>query len=81
MFIVSWIRRKIIFALENSLCACLRGSRSVYYTSNTNAGNSFSSFANVGKVTSNVTINVQRYYPFEFHILHTLHATTALNVT
>ena len=35
--IASWIRRKLSFALENSLCICLRGSGSVYCTSNTNS--------------------------------------------
>ena len=34
-FIAYWIRRKIGFASANSLCTCLRGSRSVYYTLNT----------------------------------------------
>ena len=31
--IASWIRRKLSFALANSLCTCVRGSRSVYYSS------------------------------------------------
>ena len=53
-FIASWMRRKISFVLANSLCIYLRGSRSVYYTSNTNSENFLSSFAKVGEVTSNV---------------------------
>ena len=52
-FIASWIRRKISFALANSLCICLRGSRSVYYTSNTNSENSLSSFTKVNQITLN----------------------------
>ena len=43
-FIASCIRRKISFVLTNSLCTCLRGSRSVYHTSNTYSENSLSSF-------------------------------------
>ena len=46
--------RKISFALANSLCTCLRGSRSVHYTSNIYTENSLSSFAKVSEVTSNV---------------------------
>ena len=53
-FIASWIRRKISFALANSFCVCLCGSRSFYYTSNKNSENSLSSFAKVSEVTSNV---------------------------
>ena len=53
-FIASWIRSKICFALANSLCTCLHGSRSVYYTSNTYSKNSLSSFAKASEVTSNV---------------------------
>ena len=34
-FIASRLRRKISFALPNSLCTCLSGIRFVYYTSNT----------------------------------------------
>ena len=53
-FIASWIRKKINFALANSLCIGLRGNRSVYYISNTNWENSLSSFAKVSEVTSSV---------------------------
>ena len=53
-FISSWIRRKKSFALANSFCTCLSGSRSVYYTLNTNSENSLSSFAKVSEVTSDV---------------------------
>ena len=53
-FIGCWIRRKLSFALANSLCICLHGSRSVYCTSNTNSENLLSSFAKVSEVTSNV---------------------------
>ena len=54
VFIASCIRRKTDFALANSLCICLRGSRPVYCTSNTNSENLLSSFAKVCEVTSNV---------------------------
>ena len=54
-FIAPLMRRKISFALANSLCICLRGSRSVYYTSKTNSENSLSSFAKISGVTSNVS--------------------------
>ena len=53
-FIASWIRRKISFALANSPCTCLGGSRSVYYTSNIFSENSLSSFSKVSEVTPNV---------------------------
>ena len=54
-FIVPLMRRKISFALANSYCICLRDSRCVYYTSNTNSENLLSSFAKVSGVTSNVS--------------------------
>ena len=76
-FIASWIRRKIDVALGNSLCTCLSGRRSVYYTSHTYSENSLSSFAKVSEVHQML---VQLYYHFQFRILHTLYATTALNV-
>ena len=60
-FIASWTRRKISFSLANSLCTCLRGSRSVYYTSNTYSGNSLSSFAKVSEVTSNVGATLRSF--------------------
>ena len=53
-FIASWIRRKLSFPLANSLCIYLRGSKSVYCTSNTNSKNLLSSFTKVSEVTSNV---------------------------
>ena len=53
-FIASWIRRKISFALANSLCTSLRGSRSVYCTSSTYSENLLSWFAKVSEVTANV---------------------------
>ena len=52
--VASWLRRKISFALANPLCTYLRGSRSIYYTSNTYSENSLSSFAKVTEVTSDV---------------------------
>ena len=47
-------KKKNKFFIGNSLCIYLRGSRSVYYTSNTSSENSLSSFAKVSEVTSNV---------------------------
>ena len=46
--------RKLSFALANSLCICLRATRSAYCTSNTNSENLLSSLAKVSKVLSNV---------------------------
>ena len=53
------MRRKTSFALANSLYiitlyTSLRGSRSVYYTSNTYSENSSSSVVKVNEVTSDV---------------------------
>ena len=53
-FIASRLRRKISFALPNSLSTCLSGIRSFYYTSNTYSENLLSSFTKVTEVTSNV---------------------------
>ena len=36
LIITSWIRRKICFSLINSVCMCIRGSRSVFPTSHLN---------------------------------------------
>ena len=52
-FIASWIRRKS-FPLANSLCTRLRGSRSIYYSSNTYSKNALSSFAKASEVMLNV---------------------------
>ena len=68
-FIASWIRRKISFAMANSLCTSLRGSRSIYYTSNAHSENSL-----LQRLAKLHQMLVQLYYPFELHILHTLHA-------
>ena len=65
-FIASWVRRKISFALANSLCTCLHGSRiRCFY---------------LQRLAKLHQLLLQLYYNFEFQILHTLHATTALNV-
>ena len=76
-FIASWIRRKISFALANSPCTCLGGSRSVYYTSNISQRIRCLHFQRLAKLRQML---MQLYYPFEFHILHTTLVTTATNI-
>ena len=85
-FIASWIRRKISFALPNSLCTCLSGSRSVYYIPDTYSENSLSSFAKVSEDTSYVDGTLLPfwvsyitytacYYCVKFNIVISLHCT------
>ena len=59
--IAFWIRRKISFTLAHALCTCLRGSRSLYYTSNTYSENSLSSCGKFSEVTSNVDATSQSF--------------------
>ena len=49
-FVASWIRRKISFALINSVCVCLRGSRSIYHSASLEE--STSAYARVSEVSS-----------------------------
>ena len=60
-FIASWVRRKVSFALANSLCTCLHDSRSAYYTSNIYSENSLLLFAKVSGVTSNVVATLLQF--------------------
>ena len=76
-FIVSWIRQKTSFALANSLCTYLRSSRSVFTTLQTHT--QWIHCLHLQRLTKLHQMLVELYYPFEFHILHTLHATTASN--
>ena len=48
----SWIRRKICFALMNSVCMCIRGSRSVLHS------NLESSLSSVDPVVSETTSSI-----------------------
>ena len=48
----SWIRRKLIFALINSICMCIRGSRRVFQT------NLVGSVQLVGPVISEATLPI-----------------------
>ena len=48
----SWIRRKICFALMNSVCMCIRGSRSVFHS------NLESSLSSVDPVVSEITSRI-----------------------
>ena len=52
--IASWVRRKIMFAIVNSLCICLRGSRSVSYSSNAFLESSLTSYAKISEAGSMV---------------------------
>ena len=74
-FIVFWVRRKISFALANSLCTCLVDMSTSLQTHPQRIR-----CLHLQRLAKLRQMLMQFYYPFEFHILHTLHATTALNL-
>ena len=49
--IVSWIRRKLCFALLNSVCLCIRGSRTIFHS---NLEESISEDPKVSEITSRI---------------------------
>ena len=50
-FVASWVRRKICFALINSVCICIRGSRSIFRS---NLEDSLSVDPEVSEITSRI---------------------------
>ena len=77
LFIASWIRRKISFALVNSRCTCLRGN-SLFTTLQTHTQRiHYPHYQRLAKLPE---VLMQLYNPFDFYMSHTLHITTAMNV-
>ena len=76
-FIASWIRRKISFSLA-ILFVYIYVVADLFTTLQTQAQRILC--LHLQRLAKLHQMLVQLYYPFEFHILHKLYATTALNV-
>ena len=55
--VTSWVRRKLSFALINSLCMCIRGSRSIDNTSTQNLSMSIKNDPRISEASSDEKLN------------------------